>query len=214
MSKNGLCLKTLTFILLTVFTIGIVITFIAYHFDNPNNLNFISFFIAILIRSIALSFFPVILLVFYFEGILYKENHLNALKIIDEISKKTQFKEEEKERIFTFAKDTKDEILINEDDLFYIKAEGNYCHLFYKQDTVLLRKLIRSSMKDVEMCIGDSELFVRCHKSYIVNISKILNVAGNARGYLFHLAIQEQEIPGSRNLSKSLINKIKAFQNR
>lgn len=207
-------LKTLTFILITILTIGFVITFIAFYFDNPNGLSFLSFFVTILIKSIILSFFPIILIVFYFEGVLHKKNHLRAVKIIEEINKEKHTAQQAKSRTFTFARNTKDEIRIAENDLIYIKAEGNYCKLFYNRNSVVLQKLIRSNMREVELCLNKSNNFIRCHKSYIVNLSKISNVTGNARGYLFHLANYKYKIPGSRNLSKSVINEIKALKNK
>lgn len=207
-------LKTLTFILFTIITIGLVITLIAYHYDNPNDLNFSSFFVTILIRSITLSFFPIILIVFYFEGVLHKKNHLAAVKIIAEINKEKYAEQQAESNTFIFARDTKDEIRIAENDLIYIKAEGNYCKFFYKKNSVVSQKLIRSNMREVESCLNKSNNFIRCHKSYIVYLPIISNVTGNARGYLFHLANCEYKIPGSRNLSKSLINKIKAYHNK
>lgn len=204
-------LKTLAFILLTIITIGLVITLIAYNLNNPKDLNFLSFFVAILIRSITLSFFPIIIIVFYFEGVLHKKNNLMAVKIIDEINKEKYSKKQADRITLTFARNTKDEIQIAENDLIYIKAEGNYCKFFYETNSAVLQKLIRINMREVESCLKKSNNFLRCHKSYIVNLPKISNVTGNARGYLFHIEHSENKIPGSRNLSKSVINDIKSF---
>lgn len=200
-------LKTLVSFTLAILAIGLAITLFAYNFDNQNNIPFISFFTAVIVRSVLLSFFPIIIMVFYFENLLHKRNHIEALKMIDEINKEKPDKDQN--QTFTFAKNTKDEIQINEHDLYYIKAEGNYCNVVYSSGLEFSHKLIRSSLKEIEMCINQSGNFIRCHKSYIVNLSKISNVTGNARGYLFHLANYNDKIPGSRNLSKSLIDKIK-----
>lgn len=201
--------KTLTLIFLTIATIGLMITLVAYNFDNAQNLNFVRYFITILIRSLVISFFPIILLLFYFERTLYKKHYITALNIIDGIKKKETDSPKNAIQSLLFAKNTKDEIRINEDDLIYIKAEGNYCSIFYLENSIVVSKLIRGNMKEMEKNIGKRNHFIRCHKSYIINLSKISDVTGNARGYLFHFANYNYKIPGSRNLSKQIINKIK-----
>jgi DNA-binding LytR/AlgR family response regulator len=213
-SERWTVLKTITFILLAIITIGVAITLIAFHIDNPNGVNFFIYFINVLIRAITLSFFPIILLVFYLERILHKKNHLVALEIINEINKDRPAKQEQvKNTTFIFAENTKDEIKIPENDLLYVKAEGNYCNLVYKNNSILHRKLVRCSMKDAELSIIKSDNFIRCHKSFIINITQISNITGNARGYLFYLIDHDYKVPCSRNLSRSLISKIKAAQN-
>jgi hypothetical protein len=205
--------KTIVLFSATVLTIAINITVFAYFFDNPENKHFISFFFAIILRSIVLGFFPIVLLVFYSERILYRKNHLRAIEIIDELKANQQIEQNRtKNAIYTFAKNTKDEIKITENELLYIKAEGNYCLLVYEKESNILKHLIRSSLKEVEYLICKSEQFFRCHKSYIINLNKILDVKGNAKGYIFCLK-DECKIPSSRNISKSLINKIKTNRN-
>lgn len=202
--------KTLVLFLVTVLTIAISITVFAYFFDNPNNKHFSPFFFTILIRSIALSFFPIVFLVFYSERILYRRNHLHAIEIINELKTNQQTEQKQtKNVIYTFAKNTKDEIKITENELLYIKGEGNYCLLVCKKKSILIKQLIRSSLKEIEQVISNSDHFLRCHKSYIININKISDVTGNAKGYIFHLNEPEYKIPASRNLSKSLIKRIK-----
>ena len=202
--------KTLVLFLVTVLTITITITIFVYFFDNPNNKHFFPFFFTIIIRSITLSFFPIVLLIFYSEKILYKKNHLHAIEIIHELKTNQQSKQKQtKNVIYTFAENTKDEIKITENELLYIKAEGNYCRLVYVKKSILLKHLIRNSLKEIEQIISKSNHFLRCHKSYIINLHKISDVTGNAKGYLFHLNETQYRIPVSRNLSKSLIRGIK-----
>ncbi len=207
--------KTLVLFLVTVLTIAISITVFAYFFDNPNNKHFFPFFFTILIRSITLSFFPIVLLVFYSERILYRKNHLRAIEIIDELKTNQQIEQKQtKNVIYTFAKNTNDEIIITENELLYIKAEGNYCLLVYVKESNLLKHLIRSSLKEIEQFIRKSDHFLRCHKSYIINLNKISDITGNAKGYTFYLNESEHKIPASRNLSKSLIKRIKINRNK
>jgi len=201
-------LKTILFFVMSVMAIGTIITIYAYHFDNSNKIDFFSFLFTIMIRSIILSFFPIILIVFYTERSLYKKNHFQAIEIISELRDEKQPKQIDNQ-IYTFAKGTNDEIKISEKNLLYIKAEGNYCLLVYNENSILKNKLVRSSLKKIEHLTNNSNRFVRCHKSYIVNLNKISNVIGNAKGYTFYFKNYKFQIPVSRSFSRALMRKIK-----
>jgi hypothetical protein len=205
-------LKTILFFVISIVTIDIIITIYAYHFDNSNKIDYFSLLFTIIIRSIVLNFFPLILIVFYSERSLYKKNYFKAVEIISELRDEKQTKQIDNQ-IYTFAKGTNDEIKISEKNLLYIKAEGNYCLLVYNENSILKNKLVRSSLKNIEHLTNKSNHFVRCHKSYIVNLNKISNVSGNAKGYTFYLKNHNFQIPVSRSFSKALIRKIKANNN-
>jgi hypothetical protein len=202
-------IKSLIFFLTSLITIAIFTTAFAYLYDNQNNKSFFLLFFTILTRSIVLAFFPIVILIYYSERILFKKNHARAIVIIDELKADQPIMQKKAETaIFTFAKNTKDEINISEHELLYVKAEGNYCLLVYEKESDLLKHLIRGSLKEAELLISRSEFFYRCHKSYIVNLNKITDVKGNAKGFIFFLQ-HECMIPTSRNISKSLIRKIR-----
>jgi len=202
--------KTIIFIFLSVFSVGISISLFAYYFDNPNAVSFFHFFFVILIRAIMLSFFPIIAIVLCGESLLHKKNHSQAIGIINELQKSKFDESKEKNELFyTFARNTNDEIRVSANDLFYIKAEGNYCLVVFNNESILEKKLIRSKLKEIEQIIEKSTHLIRCHKSYIINLNKVSNVTGNAKGYTLHLSRHNYKIPVSRNLSKSFINRIK-----
>jgi len=92
--------------------------------------------------------------------------------------------------------------------LLYIKADGNYCTIFYKEENSVNKKMLRSSLKNIENKVKSDEKIIRCHKSYIINMSKVTNMTGNARGYNFFLNEIDYAIPVSRNFPKSLLKKL------
>ena len=201
--------KTIIFFLTTIFSVGISLSLVAYYFDNPNNLLFSHFFYLILFRAIALSFFPIIVLVLFAERALNKRNHLRALKIIDQVKNKPKKSKQENQVTYTFAKNSNDEINLAESDIFYIKAEGNYCLVVFVDKTLFKNRLIRSKLKEIEKIVEKSNSLIRCHRSYIVNLKKVSNITGNAKGYVLHLNKLDFKVPVSRKLSKTLINKIR-----
>jgi len=200
--------KTIIFFLTTIFSVGLSLSLVAYYFDNPNNLMFSHFFYLILFRAIALSFFPIIVLVLFAERILNKRNHLRALEIIDQIKNKPKKSKQENQTTYTFAKNSNDEINLAESDIFYIKAEGNYCLIVFFDKAIFKKRLIRSKLKEIEQIVEKSNSLIRCHRSYIVNLKKVSDITGNAKGYILHLNKFNFKVPISRQLSKTLIDKI------
>ena len=198
--------KTLIFLIVSVITIGIVVGIIAFYKENPNT-SLLFYIFRIILRSIILSILPLIILVFIAERRLYKQNNKDVIEMMKNIKPNDLLRTSNHK--FIFAKNTKDEIIINENNLFFIKAEGNYCYLFYEKKGEIKKSLIRTSLKSIENIVSVSNQFIRCHKSYVLNLEKVNNVTGNAKGYTFYLIKNDYKIPVSRNISKSVIEKIK-----
>jgi len=203
--------KTILYFLLSVFVVGFFISVYAFRFDNPNGVSFTDFFFFVFKRSVILSFFPILIIVFYAEKKLFKENHARALTLINQLQEQKPFVAKEAKEI-VFAKGTNDEFLLSEDKLCYIKAEGNYSLFVYKTLDGHKQNLIRCNLKSIEQLPDLPEHIVRCHKSYIINMNQVLDVKGNAKGYFFFLKNQDEKVPVSRNFSKEWIKRVK--QNR
>lgn len=67
-------------------------------------------------------------------------------------------------------------------------------------------EIIRNTFKKTEDIIEKKSNFVRCHKSYIANLSKLKKITGNAQGYILTFNHLNFEITVSRKLSKQIIN--------
>ena len=203
--------KTILYFLLSVFVVGVFISVYAFRFDNPNGISFADIFLFVFKRSVVLSFFPILIIVFYAEKKLFKENHACALTLINQLQEQKPFVAKESKEII-FAKGTNDEFTLSEDKLCYIKAEGNYSHFVYQTLEGHKNILVRCNLKSIEHLPDLPEHIVRCHKSYIINMNKVLDVKGNAKGYFFFLKNHDEKIPVSRNFSKEWIHQVK--QNR
>ena len=86
------------------------------------------------------------------------------------------------------------------EDLLYIESADNYCSVVFLKDSKLQKELVRSSLSRLENQINNPKI-VRCHRSYIVNLSHVKTVTGNAQGYKFHLDVEEQIVPVARKYS-------------
>jgi DNA-binding LytR/AlgR family response regulator len=59
-------------------------------------------------------------------------------------------------------------ILLDENDIYYVKAEGLYLRIFTDNKIFLIRELLKTFLPKL-----NTEKFLRIHKSYVVNLSKV-----------------------------------------
>lgn len=91
------------------------------------------------------------------------------------------------------------------DQLLYIQSQDNYSSIACAARAGVKHLLLRSSLKRLEQQI-DIPFVIRCHRSFIVNLSKVQSVEGNARGYRLSLESGEEAIPVSRESGKEVLN--------
>jgi DNA-binding LytR/AlgR family response regulator len=94
--------------------------------------------------------------------------------------------------------DNKDEFTVKGDDILYLEAKGNYVSVFEFSDGTITKKVVRTSLSKTQKD-NDFSYIIRCHRSYIVNLKKVINVSGNAQGLKLHMAESDFIVPVSRN---------------
>lgn len=101
-------------------------------------------------------------------------------------------------RVEILAENNRDVFRVGLDDLIYISAEENYVELFLKTQK-LERRLIRSSLSRTEEQLKPfyPRLF-RCHRTYMINVDKVVDVAGNAQGLKLTMEHIPTPIPVAR----------------
>lgn len=102
--------------------------------------------------------------------------------------------------------DSGEQISIPKRDFYYAKSEGNYSLLYYLKNGKVQQKLVRLSLKRLEKQVGSETIF-RCHRSYILNSTRILSGEGNSQGYKMSLKNITDKIP----VSRSYVRKVKHF---
>jgi len=103
-----------------------------------------------------------------------------------------------------------EKIAVSVDELLFIQAYDNYAKIVWNGDNQLKNKLIRSSLKNLEKQISVS-FIIRCHRSFIVNLAKVMKIKGNARGYKFQLKNSPELIPVSKDRHKEVFRKIESL---
>lgn len=82
-------------------------------------------------------------------------------------------------------------------DILYIEAERNYCRIYSKDKEYLLVM----TLKDMDEKLPNRH-FIRVHRSFIVNLSQIDEVATS------HIVIAKKAIPLSKPLRDELLNRL------
>ena len=128
---------------------------------------------------------------------------LTANRIIEDEIKASKFKVRDNkfvlgDRIFVRHNDRIVKIIIA--DILYIEADRNYCRIHSKGKIFLLV----ATLKDIEKKLPE-EYFIRVHRSYIINLSQIDEVAAK------HLIISRKAIPLSKSLRSKLLTRLQTI---
>lgn len=91
-------------------------------------------------------------------------------------------------------------VKVNIEDVLYIEAERNYCRIFTKNKEYLLVITLKEMDKKLP-----SKHFLRIHRSFIINISKITEIATS------HIVIGRKAIPISKPLKKELLKRLQTI---
>lgn len=88
------------------------------------------------------------------------------------------------------------------DDVLYIEAMQNYISVYYfeRGQDLVEKAIVRDTLQNaLTQLIGSTT--VRCHRSYLVNYTKVVDISGNAQGLKLSLAHLETDvtIPVSRS---------------
>lgn len=88
----------------------------------------------------------------------------------------------------------KEKFMIDPKEVLYFKSDNVYVEVFLEGKSYILRKQLKELEKDL------SHNFQRCHKSFIVNLSKISRI----KGYFIYL--NDVEIPLSRTYRENFMD--------
>lgn len=99
------------------------------------------------------------------------------------------------DRIFVRHNEVMVKIII--EDIYYLEADRNYCQVYTRRNNYLLV----NTLKNMEDKLPPQQ-FQRIHRSYIVNIKHINEVAQN------HVTVEKTILPLSKELRKELLNRL------
>jgi hypothetical protein len=92
----------------------------------------------------------------------------------------------------------KDELTLDAHLLILVESTGNYAEIYYESNQKINKSLLRCTIKKIHEQLHDHPQFFRCHRAYIVNLSRISEVKGNSQGLKLKMSLVEQDIPVAR----------------
>lgn len=162
------------------------------------------------IKIIFISALPVALLIVVNRTRLLR-SHLKTARAINRSLSK--YRPPEDETIYLESDYKKDDLKLPPRDIVMIKSAGNYAEVwFYDKDRTISNKMIRSTLNKIEESTAEFEIFFRCHRSYIVNIEKIIEMRGNSQGYSIEFEGMEIEAPVSQKYLEGFKEKVQLIR--
>lgn len=131
---------------------------------------------------------PYILAGMYF-AIQEKDNIIRMTDFADVVSDETQTSNDER-KITLFDNSGSLKFSVSMSNLYYIESDDNYIKVWYTDSGRTLKQyMLRCRLKTVEDSFAGSEL-VRCHRKYIVNMSKVKVLSKEKGGYFLDLGTE------------------------
>jgi hypothetical protein len=154
----------------------------------------------IMFKVVLICFIPLVYLV-----ILYKNKSLEREIILLQEQNNyyfTKVKEAEKsgeeEEIEIISDNKSDKLTLKFKNIVTIKSADNYIEIYYHENDFLVKKLVRNTLKNVEMQLLHQKCFIRCHRTCIVNSAHITKLVRSYSGFSLIMNYLDEKIPVSR----------------
>lgn len=92
----------------------------------------------------------------------------------------------------------KDQLRLDPNDVLFVRAEDNYVAIAHRSHDRVEEALLRATLSTFENLLADKG-FVRCHRSYLINISAIRRLRRRAGTSVAELRAENLSIPVSRS---------------
>lgn len=92
--------------------------------------------------------------------------------------------------------------------LRYVRAEENYVQVVWWTDGKCQRRLLRATLSDFEAQLQDQGV-ARCHRSYLVSLSAVVEVTGNAQGCQLRLSGVPEAVPVARSRAADFLDRLR-----
>ncbi len=100
--------------------------------------------------------------------------------------------------IVLFGENKTEKLTILRSELLLLKAADNYVEVFLQKGKTIERRMLRSTLSKLATQLEDDN-FMQVHRSFIVNMSKVVAMEGKSPNYVLRLIDSVEEIPVSRN---------------
>ncbi len=143
-----------------------------------------------IVRIVLLGFLPVSALIIINQDRLLR-THLKSAR---QLNQKLSEGKLQKERLIHFKSDyKKDDLIITANLLLFVRSADNYIEVYFLENEQVKMQMVRSSLQNAELATQEYDFVIKCHRTFIVNVSHIKEVQGNSQG--FKLSIEGVDFP-------------------
>ncbi|HEX2968258.1 MAG TPA: LytTR family DNA-binding domain-containing protein [Bacteroidales bacterium] len=130
------------------------------------------FSFTVAIRTVILCLFPSVILSLNDNFRNLKKRNEELVTEKKNIQKQVEkFEEDILNKTLDFTSDTNNESLsLTVNEVVYIKSSDNYVEIVYRDFDTFKKKLLRNTLKNIELQIRQYSNFIRCHRTCIVNV--------------------------------------------
>lgn len=184
-SSNLVLIGTFIVIFITIFCTLILDIFGTY--SSKTELSVL--FYELLVITIT----PLVLTLWYLEIQLFNLNY-KSITISDQTNTKTDSVDT------TLLSDSQNkELSLDIQELLLVEAQDNYCKIYYLENNEVKKAMFRLSLKKMHDQLLHMDTIIRCHRSYIINKSKVEKISGKSQNYKLIIFGISKNIPVSRS---------------
>jgi DNA-binding LytR/AlgR family response regulator len=212
--------KEVLFILITIVIIA-AFNALSYQILENQGITFASF-LKFLLATFFIGLVPISISVFFKQRVLLDKYRQIAQNINDQllenkgevlaanletdsISDTEPTSVTAEEMIVLNGESLREKLELPEKDLWILATADNYINIIYRVDETIKTTLFRSTLTRIEDQVAGFDNIIRCHRGYIINISKVEKAIPTAQGLKLKLEQQEELIP----VGKTYLHKIK-----
>lgn len=92
----------------------------------------------------------------------------------------------------------RDSIKVVVSNIVYVVSADNYVEIVFKKDEHFEKKLLRNTLKNLQLLLSPYSNFIRCHRTCLVNIHYIDQLRKNYNNYWISIKGTDQKLPVSR----------------
>lgn len=154
----------------------------------------------VLFKVVLVCLLPLIILL-----ILYKNKSLE--RIIEKLQEQnrryysklqTNEKDRENGEIEILSENKSDKLRLKYAQIVSVKSANNYTEINYLENNRVIKKLLRNTLKNIETQLSQRKIFIRCHRTSLVNVSYIDKLFRSYSGYSLKLTCCDELIPVAR----------------
>ena len=150
----------------------------------------------------AVGILPLIIFIFQLERTRAKKNIEVAETLSQEINT-----DHTSVISFTICSEVQKEqdLELTTESFLYAQSDNIYTKIYYLNDGKVHSALLRITMKNLEAQLEKVDMFIRVHKSYLINQDMIISFEGNARSLSVRLKNVDVHIPVSRAMASKFL---------